>query len=134
MGRLQSRQRGCVLYGILCSALMAAGPILAQPLRITAEFPLGHSGTALALTPDNRELYVAAPEDALVAIVDVRRRMVTRVRLGSKPYALAIAADGSHVYVGQEGRVGSLDTATKRLTEIPVGGPVMDLALDALHR
>ena len=70
---------------------------------------------ALALSPDGSTLYATETSDADVLAIDVATNTSTAVPLGpgSAPYSVAVAPDGSAVFVGNSG------TDVQRLTPAP---------------
>ena len=96
----------------------------------------------VALSPDDRTLYVALNLDNSVALVDtasgeVRRRVrlspaASEEGIGVLPYQLTLTPDGGKLYVSEwnGGGVSVIDTATgERLGRVPTGGHATDLAL-----
>lgn len=72
--------------------------------RLTPRAPAGSTPSALALSPDGTQLWVALADNNLVALVDVSRPGQSRV-LGFVPTAwyptsVALSPDGKRVYVG----------------------------------
>ncbi len=100
--------------------------------RLLRTIEVGGRLLRAALTPNERELYITKPSSNAVAIVDTRMNQVTAtLPVGERPEPIAVAPDGSRVYVGQElGNLSVIDTATRRVSSIDTGGgPVKDIAM-----
>lgn len=76
---------------------------------------VGDEPTGLALSPDNRLLYVSLATERQVVVVDVAARQVQeRITVGFDPRALSLSSDGKRLYVAsyrsanlQDGPLGS---------------------------
>jgi DNA-binding beta-propeller fold protein YncE/mono/diheme cytochrome c family protein len=67
---------------------------------VAAEFPCGHTPSALALTPDGNRLVVAERFDGQVAVLDARDgRVLSRQPAIREPVALALTPDGATAVV-----------------------------------
>jgi YVTN family beta-propeller protein len=90
---------------------------------------VGTKPAALALTPDETELYVADSGDDAVHVVQTARNQVTgRIPLGCAPEAIAILADGSAALVGCNTGVCVISLRTRAVTRISTR-PARDLAV-----
>jgi YVTN family beta-propeller protein len=94
-------------------------------------FPAG-----IALSPDGNTLCVANLMADQLAILDVRDpaqpKLVNSIRVGSRPFTVALDKDGHHAYVAHWGEptVGIVDLQTKHLAaSVKVGDQPVALAL-----
>jgi YVTN family beta-propeller protein len=82
--------------------------------------------TGLALSPDEKTLYVANGRSNEVAVIDVGTRAVTAsIAVGERPWGIVLSHDGRTLYTanGRSGSVSVIDTATRRVTStLAVGG------------
>ncbi|RMG67009.1 MAG: hypothetical protein D6715_05665 [Calditrichaeota bacterium] len=78
-----------------------------------------HKGpVALAVSPDDRWLYISCQLSNEVLVVDLQtRQIVAAIPVGQKPWHLAVTPDGSRVYVGNNGsdNASVIDTATRSM-------------------
>jgi YVTN family beta-propeller protein len=84
--------------------------------RKLADLPTGAGSEALALTPDDSELWVAARADGQLAVVDTGTLAVkARVPLAGMPIRIAITADGLTAFVTCAGssELVAFDAATR---------------------
>jgi YVTN family beta-propeller protein len=70
------------------------------PLHEDSRMPSGPRPTAMALSPDEKLLFVACGRGGSVAIVDVTRREQLRSidGVGDRPSGIAVSVDGAFVY------------------------------------
>ena len=113
--------------------LQAVGHLPAEFLhqhRLLRRIKLGKldKPVGLALSPDEKRLYVATGRgDSVVAIDTASLAPVASVRVGTRPWGIALTADGRKLYTanGISEDVSVVDTATMRVTatiKVP-GGP-----------
>ena len=104
-------------------------------LDVVAHVPIGRTGSTVALSPDERELYVAQDDNNSVAVLNTgSRKLIRTIHVAHVPGSLAISPDGKRVYVGQwagqsEGQLSVIDTGSGTATLVHVGGPVLGSAL-----
>ena len=80
---------------------------------------VGRKPTAVAVTPDWREVYIASDGDNTVSVLDTATNKVTAtVNVGSEPSGVEIGKYGSKVYVRNTGdnTVSAIDAATNTVT------------------
>jgi YVTN family beta-propeller protein len=67
---------------------------------IEAKTPAGQRPMGLALSPDDKQLFVSTGRGGGVAVVDVAKRDFDHLidGVGARPWGIAIAADGKHVF------------------------------------
>lgn len=85
-----------------------------EPNAVSA-IPVGDEPEGVALSPDERFLYVAIEGENKVAVIDVAgRRVITRAPVGQRPRSIAFSPDGSRAYVTDElqGAVTEMDGRT----------------------
>lgn len=113
-------------------SVLALGP---QGASVEANVAVGDHPTALALTPDGKQVLVANANDDSLAVVDtrtlrverkVRLRTIDKQRWGASPNAVAIAPDSRRAYVtlGGDNAVAVLDRDRRRWSvvgELPTG-------------
>lgn len=79
-------------------------PLETIKVALTPNAPLGSTPNALALTPDNKTLYVANADNNAVCVVDVSSVGHSRVRgfvpTGWFPTAVAVSPDGKKLLIG----------------------------------
>lgn len=74
-----------------------------QERKAVAVIPVGDEPEGVALSPDERFLYVALEGENKVAVLDVAgRRVIARVPVGLRPRSIAFSPDGAHAYVTDE--------------------------------
>lgn len=103
----------------------------------TSSFQLDMGPADLALTPDNRWLFIAGCKGFCVpgnvTVVDAQaRRLVQTIAVGAKPYRVVVAPDGAKAYVANLGdpSVSIIDVATRSVVStIPVPLQPTDLAI-----
>jgi len=82
--------------------------------------------TGLALSPDEKTLYLANGRTNDVAVIDVASRAVqATIPVGERPWGIALSADGRTLYTadGRSGSVSVIDVGTRRVTAAyAVGG------------
>jgi DNA-binding beta-propeller fold protein YncE len=91
-------------------------PVDTQTMAVGTGVPLGLKPYGVALVPQRNEAYATAFADTRVAVADLAAGSATRIDLGyGSPVGLAVAADGSSVYVtvADGDQVVRIDTATR---------------------
>jgi YVTN family beta-propeller protein len=86
-----------------------------QEKKAVASIPVGDEPEGVALSPDERFLYVAVEGENKVAVIDVAgRRVMARVPVGERPRSIAFSPDGARAYVTDElqGAVTEMDGRT----------------------
>jgi len=82
--------------------------------------------TGLALSPDEKTLYVANGRSNEVVVIDIPSRAVTAtVAVGERPWGIALSRDGRTLYTanGRGGSVSVIDVASRRVTStLSIGG------------
>ena len=93
--------------------------------RVVGSIATAASPHGLRMSPDGREIYVAATKGNAVSIIDVATsREVTRIPIGKAPVQVGFTPDGTRVYISlrDDNAVAVVDTRTRRLvTTIKVG-------------
>ena len=107
--------------GLIYAGSEAAGAVVIldpEAKTAVASIPVGDEPEGVALSPDERFLYVTVEGDNAVAVIDVAgRRVIARAKVGSRPRSIAFSPDGSHAYVTCElqGAVTEMDARTHRV-------------------
>ena len=92
--------------------------------KVVADLPVGKGGTLGSTTPDGRKLYVGAAakgQDTVTVIDLAAKRVVARIRTGSRPKHPQVSPDGKWVIVNHWGlddcklKVSFISTATDRV-------------------
>jgi YVTN family beta-propeller protein len=87
---------------LVCSA-EPAGELVVVTLpsgKVARRIPVGHTPTAVALSPDGNTAYVANRFNGSVSVVDlVAGKEKGRVEVGREPVALAVTPDGRRLFV-----------------------------------
>ena len=82
--------------------------------------------TGLALSPDEKTLYLANGRSNDVAVIDVASRsVVATIAVGERPWGIALSGDGRTLYTanGRSASVSIIDVTSRRVTAtIAVGG------------
>ena len=87
-------------------------------------------GADWALAQQQALLFVSMPEAGKVALIDTRQwRIVDTLRTGGHPRR--VVASGGRVWISGDDGVSAIDTATRALTALPLGGAVADIAASA---
>jgi hypothetical protein len=109
--------------------LVSLTPLLALRVRVVSRIGIPGTQSRLLLTPDAHELYIATPATQTVVVMETASRRTThRLRTGEYPAALAVAPDGSHVFVACRDAVVDISTADKSVT-IVASSRVEDLTV-----
>ncbi len=103
-----------------------------QTRRVTAAIPLPATSHHMALHPSGKRLYVATRTAGSVMEISLPMHEVLRTfAIGGQPQGIAVAADGSELYVANE--KGGLDVVHLgtgvQTASVKIGGSVFGLAL-----
>ncbi|MBS7530174.1 beta-propeller fold lactonase family protein [Hazenella sp. IB182353] len=72
----------------------------------------GIAFSAIAVTPNNKQVYVASRSNNSVIVMDTKTNTVTRsIDIGETPSSMAITPDGRYVYVGTESSISPFDSS-----------------------
>ena len=95
--------------------------------RVTATITIPPGPHGIAITPDNRWVYVASDGASTVSVIDTATdKLVENVEVGKNPHGVAATPDGKTVLVGvyDTDSVVFIDTASRKLVgSISVGKP-----------
>jgi len=83
--------------------------------RKLMELPVGHEPRCVAITPDDKKLYVTNAVSGTVSVVDALQRAVVKtITVGTEPTGCALTLDGSKLYVANLGSndVSVIDTGS----------------------
>ena len=115
--------------GLIYAGSEAAGAVIIldpQPKTAVGSIPVGDEPEGVALSPDERFLYVTVEGDNQVAVIDVaERRLIAHVPVGQRPRSIAFSPDGARAYVTDElqGAVTEMDARTHQvLRTLPLPG------------
>lgn len=126
---------------LLVKAAIAAGPkayvgnfkdntvsvIDLELKRVTATIPVPPGPHGIAITPDNRWVYVASDGASTVSVIDTATdKLVESIEVGKNPHGVAVSADGKFVLVGvyDTDSVAFVDTTTRKVIgNVAVGKP-----------
>lgn len=108
--------------------------------RVVAAYPVAHTVTDLAVSPDGRHVYASrtAVTGADVAVLDTKTGKDDAINIAAKAgistECVRISADGSRLYVAANGPCSAelvvIDTHQKRvLHTVEIGSPIRDIAL-----
>ncbi|MGI8989378.1 MAG: YncE family protein [Bryobacteraceae bacterium] len=119
-----------VLGAVAFSVLAPAAHI---ELHAISRAPIGNVGSAVLLSPDESELYIAQGYANTVAVFSPRlNRVLKTIAVGNGPTSLAISGDGKRLFVGEgSGQLSEVDTASGTVAPRHAGGPVFGLAIGA---
>ena len=91
-----------------------------------AEVPVGDEPRCVAITPDDKKLYVTNAVSGTVSVIDARSYNVTKtIPVGTEPTGCALTFDGAKLYVANlgSGSVSVIDTRSDTLAKtIPNAG------------
>lgn len=114
--------------------------------KVVAEVETGLHPSALVMSPDAKQLYVANANSDSVSVIDTTTRKVVatldahirpKAPVGSAPNALAIDPDGKTLYVanGADNAVAVIDTVKRKtLGFVPAGWYPTAVAVDAARK
>ena len=93
--------------------------------RLVETIPVHKKPYALAVTPDQKFVYVPSHDAAVIDIIDVaQNKVVNSVPVAKNPHWVTFDADGKFVYIANHDSnlISIMNTATKKVTAtIPVG-------------
>src|SRR5262245_24947689 len=105
-------------------SVLEVGNDLNQKVR---EIPVGAEPRSIAITPDDKKVYVTNMIAGTVSVIDAKTYKVLRVILvGTEPFSCALTPDGSKLYVANfsSDDVSVINTATDQVTKtiaLPAG-------------
>lgn len=103
--------------------------------KVLAEVPVGKEPRQMALSPDEKYLYVSCMVDNKVDIVSIKeRKVIDSIETGIEPFGILTSQDGESLYVAnyRSGTISVFDLQKKKLiSEIEVGGRPRTLAITA---
>lgn len=95
--------------------------------RVTATIPVPPGPHGIAITPDNRWVYVASDGASSVSVIDTATdKLVANIEVGKNPHGVAVTTDGKYVLVGvyDTDTVAIIDTTARKVVGgVPVGKP-----------
>ncbi|MES1173050.1 MAG: beta-propeller fold lactonase family protein, partial [Myxococcales bacterium] len=96
-------------------------------VKIEAKSPVGERPMGLALSPDDKQLYVTTGRGGAIAIVDVGKHEMTGLieGVGARPWGLAVSSDGKHAYTanGSSDDISIVDVASGKVEKkVTIGG------------
>jgi YVTN family beta-propeller protein len=100
--------------------------------KVVGSVAVGQRPRGIAFTPDGKTAYVACELDGALYAIDMATRSATPFKAGPFSNGVAVAPDGSKVYVssGRGARVDVFDVGAKRFTaSITVGQRPWNMAL-----
>ena len=86
------------------------------------EIAVGQEPRFVAISPDDREAYVANTVSGTISVIPLMGgdagRVVAEIPVGSEPRAIAVTPNGTRLYVGNhtEGTVSVIDVASRQVT------------------
>jgi YVTN family beta-propeller protein len=107
--------------GLIYAGSEPAGAVVIldpQELKAVGSIPVGDEPEGVALSPDERFLYVTVEGEDKVAVIDVAgRRVIARPKVGGRPRSIAFSPDGARAYVTDElaGAVTEMDGRTHQV-------------------
>ena len=107
--------------GLIYAGSEPAGAVVVldpQAHKAVASIAVGDEPEGVALSPDERFLYVAVEGENKVAVIDVAgRRVIAHVPVGGRPRSIAFSPDGARAYVTDElvGAVTEMDARTHQV-------------------
>jgi YVTN family beta-propeller protein len=81
----------------VCNA--GSGSVSPVEVEVTAELPVGHDPSAIAITPDQSTLCVCNRSDGTVSIINLKTNITATVTVGGSPTSVAITPDGTKACV-----------------------------------
>ena len=95
--------------------------------RVMASIPIPPGPHGIAITPDNRWVYVASDGTSTVSVIDTSTdKLVENIEVGKNPHGVAVSPDGKYVLVAvyDTDSIAFIDTATRKVIgSMPVGKP-----------
>ncbi|MDB4988270.1 MAG: hypothetical protein JWN04_3448 [Myxococcaceae bacterium] len=82
-----------------------------------ASVSIGHGPAIVLSTPNREQLFTANWADNTVSAIDAASYAVTPIPMAGRPYVIAMAPDGAHVYVGvyTVNQIAVINTATRAI-------------------
>jgi YVTN family beta-propeller protein len=100
------------------------------------EIAVGQEPRFVAISPDDREIYVSNTVSGTVSVIPLfgsdAGRVVADIAVGTEPRAMAVTPNGTRLYVANhtEGTVSVIDVASRRVTAtVQVGGNPAAIAI-----
>ena len=102
--------------------------------RKLTEVPVGHEPRCVAITPDDRKIYVTNAVSGTVSVIDANQRTVIKtVTVGTEPTGCALTLDGAKLYVANQGSndVSVIDTGSDTIVKsiVAVGSKPRAIAI-----
>nr|WP_238941877.1 beta-propeller fold lactonase family protein [Bacillus sp. REN10] len=100
--------------------------------KVKKEIKVGQEPVQLALSPDEKTLYVSCRYDHRVDVIDVKKqKVVDSMKTGIEPYGLITNQDGSKLYVAnyRENSISAIDLQSEKVTNIKAGDRPRTLAI-----
>ena len=87
-----------------------------QEFRIVANVAVGRGGEGIALSPDERELWIGDRSDSTVSVIDVaKRQTVAKIPAGPSPVRITFTPDGKYALLPDRSNdVRVYDTASRK--------------------
>nr|WP_307257625.1 beta-propeller fold lactonase family protein [Oikeobacillus pervagus] len=104
-------------------------------MKVLAEIPVGKEPVQLALSPDEKTLYVSCRYSGTVDLISVKdKKKIDTIQVGNEPFGLLTSQDGQKLYVAKfrEDSVSVINLHDQKIVnEIKVGDRPRTLALTA---
>jgi YVTN family beta-propeller protein len=96
-------------------------------IKIDGKGPVGARPMGLALSPDDKWLFVSTGRGGAIGVVDVAKRQFDHLieGVGARPWGIAMASDGQHVYTanGSSDDLAIVNAKTGNVErKVPIGG------------
>ena len=95
--------------------------------RVLATVPVPPGPHGIAITPDNRWVYVASDGASTVSVIDTATdKLIENIEVGKNPHGVAVTPNGKLILVGvyDTDTVALIDTETRKVVAgVPVGKP-----------
>jgi YVTN family beta-propeller protein len=96
-----------------------------KELKIAANVRVGRGGEGIALSPNEKEVWVSNVSEGTLSVVDIaKRETVATIPAGQSPFRVVFTPDGKHALSASSGSgVNVYDTAArKQVANVPVRG------------
>jgi YVTN family beta-propeller protein len=96
-----------------------------KEMKIAANVPVGRGGEGIALSPDEKEVWVSNTQEGTLSVIDVaKRQTVATIPSGQSPFRVVFSPDGKYALSASSGAgVNVYDTAArKQIANVPVLG------------